>query len=346
MTTRARKLATACAAALMSIATALGAGSVAAQDKPLTFRYTTGAPAKTPWVMQAERFVKDVDEESKSSLKIDLFIAAQLGNEQDTVQQIARGRIDMGGFSTGAVALLVPELALFQLPLYFKSIAELDCTLDTALSRPVTELLAKKGVQFLGWTEVGTVDIVGKKPFLSPKDITGLKAAANSNKVNAMFWQALGANPSFIGITEITSAFQTGLTDVNATVITFYVPSGLSKVANVLTRLDLWDAPGLIVMNKAVFDRMSKDQQAALTRAVQRRPAAQLRTEIRGFEDVLRGMHEKGGGTIVKATPEQRNEFRKVMEASWPKMVKEVGGDSERFFQVMEAGRKACEGKS
>jgi hypothetical protein len=29
---------------------------------------------------------------------------------------------------------------------------------------------------------------------------------------------------------------------------------------------------------------------------VQRRPAAQLRTEIRGFEDVLRGMHEKGGG--------------------------------------------------
>ena len=138
MTTRARKLATACAAALMSIATALGAGSVAAQDKPLTFRYTTGAPAKTPWVMQAERFVKDVDEESKSSLKIDLFIAAQLGNEQDTVQQIARGRIDMGGFSTGAVALLVPELALFQLPLYFKSIAELDCTLDTALSRPVT----------------------------------------------------------------------------------------------------------------------------------------------------------------------------------------------------------------
>ena len=54
-------------------------------------------------VMQLQRFEKDVDEESKSSLKIASFIAAQLGNEQDTMQQVARGRIDMGGFSNGAV---------------------------------------------------------------------------------------------------------------------------------------------------------------------------------------------------------------------------------------------------
>ena len=90
---------------------ALGAAALpaAAQPKPLTLRYTTGAPAKTPWVMQLERFAKDVEEESKGSIKIDQFIAAQLGNEQDTAQQVARGRIDMGGFSSGAVALLVPD---------------------------------------------------------------------------------------------------------------------------------------------------------------------------------------------------------------------------------------------
>ena len=54
-------------------------------------------------------------EESGGKLKIASFINAQLGNEQDTVQQVARGRIDMGGFSNGAVALLVPELALLGL---------------------------------------------------------------------------------------------------------------------------------------------------------------------------------------------------------------------------------------
>ncbi len=57
--------------------------------------------------MQLDRFVKDVDEESKGKIKINPFINAQLGNEQDTMQQTARGRIDLGGFSVAAAAALV-----------------------------------------------------------------------------------------------------------------------------------------------------------------------------------------------------------------------------------------------
>jgi TRAP-type C4-dicarboxylate transport system substrate-binding protein len=326
-----------------ALALSIGSSPVWAQPAPLTLRYTTGAPAKTPWVMQLERFAKDVEEESKGSIKIDQFIAAQLGNEQDTAQQIARGRIDMGGFSSGSVALLVPEIALFGLPFYFKSIAEQDCVLDSVMTKPVTELLAKKGVQFLGWTEVGTVDLVGKKAFLTPKDVNGVKAASASNKVSSMMWQAVGANPSFVGITEITSAFQTGLVDVNATVVTFYLPSGLNKVATVMTRLELSDSPGIIMMNKATWDRMPKEQQAALTRALERRSPDQLRKEIRGFEETLRNMHEKSGGQIVTPTAAQRDEWRKVMESEWPKMVKDIGGDSDKWFQLMENSRKSCE---
>ena len=158
-----------------------------------------------------------------------------------------------------------------------------------------------------------------------------------------MMWQAVGANPSFVGITEITSAFQTGLVDVNATVVTFYLPSGLNKVATVMTRLEMSDSPGIIMMNKATWDRMPKEQQAALTRALERRSPDQLRKEIRGFEETLRGMHEKSGGQIVTPTAAQRDEWRKVMEPEWPKMVKEIGGDSDKWFQLMENSRKSCE---
>ena len=132
------------------------AGTAAAQDKVTELRYTTGAPEQTPWVNpQLRRFEKDVAEASGGKLKISSFIAAQLGNEQDTVQQVARGRIDMGGFSNGAVALLVPELALLGLPFYFKNVAEQDCAVDK-MTKTVSDLLAKKGIKFLGWTEVGT----------------------------------------------------------------------------------------------------------------------------------------------------------------------------------------------
>ncbi|MCW5746321.1 MAG: TRAP transporter substrate-binding protein [Alphaproteobacteria bacterium] len=329
-------------AVLLAATSLCMAGVATGQDKkPIEFRYTTGAPAKTPWVMQLERFEKDVDEESKGALKIQSFISAQLGNEQDTVQQVARGRIDMGGFSSGAVALIAPEIALLGLPFYFSSVAQQDCVID-GMSKEVATLLARKGIRFLGWTEVGTVDVVGKKPYLTPADVKGLKAASASHKVSSGMWSALGANPSPIGITEIASAFQTGLVDVNATVVTFYLPSGLAKAAPVMTRVEMSDAPGIILMNKGVYDRLSADHKSMLDRAVARRSATQLRAEIRGFEETLRGMHVKAGGTIVQTTTDQREQWRKVLEPVWPRMVKDIGGDAEKFFQLMEAGRKTC----
>jgi TRAP-type C4-dicarboxylate transport system substrate-binding protein len=314
-----------------------------AQTSPaVTFRYTTGAPAKTPWVMQLERFVKDVDEETKSAIKVDPFIAAQLGNEQDTIQQIARGRIDMGGFSTGAVALVLPELAVLSMPFLFKSNAEQDCIIDKFATEPISKGLAKKGIKFLGWTEVGTVDVIGKRPFVSPNDVNGLKAASASNKVSAAMWSALGANPNPIGITEISSAFQTGLVDVQGSVITFYMPSGLNKVAPVLTRAEISDAPGIIVMNQAAWDKLGADQKAALERAVARRPADQLRKEIRDFEATLRDLHVKGGGQIVEVTRDQREEWRKKLQPVWPTMIKEIGPEGEALFKALEAGRAVC----
>jgi len=329
-------------AGALAIAGLTGTAATAQDKKPIELRYTTGAPAKTPWVMQLERFAKDVDEESKGALKIEQFIAAQLGNEQDTIQQVARGRIDMGGFSTGAVALVLPELAVVGIPFLFKDLPEQDCVIDKAMTGPISERLAKKGVKFLGWTEVGTVDIVGKKPYVSPNDVNGLKAASASNKVSAAMWSSLGANPNPIGITEIAAAFQTGLVDVNATVITFYMPSGLGKIAPVMTRVVLSDAPGIVVMNQGVWDKLSAENKDALAKAMARRTADQLRKEIRGFEQTLRDMHLKGGGQIVEVTAAQREEWRKRLQPVWSQMVKDIGADGEAIFGQVEAGRKAC----
>ncbi len=325
----------------MGIATAAIAASATAA--PVELRYTSGAPPKgNPWVMQIERFAKDVDEESKSELKITPFFSSQLGSEQDTVQQVARGRIDLGGFSAGSAALVVPEVALLLMPFYFKSTAELDCVLDNHMTKPVTDLYAKKGVHFLGWTEVGTIDLVGKKPFLSPKDLNGVKAAAYANKTQTLFYTSLGANPNPLGLPEWIPSFQSGLAEVVMTTITSALPMGLTKVAPVISRLNLYDAPALTLMNKHTFDKLSKDQQAALERAGARNPAAKMRAEVRGFEQVLFGMHEKAGGQAPTIDATQREAWRKAMEPVYPQIVKETGNSAETFFAAMEAGRKAC----
>jgi TRAP-type C4-dicarboxylate transport system substrate-binding protein len=319
------------------------AGLLQAQPKPVELRYTSGAPPKgNPWAMQIERFAKDVDEESKGEIKIQPFLASQLGSEQDTVQQVARGRIDMGGFAAGASALVVPEVALLLMPFYFRSTAELDCVLDNHMTKPVTDAFAKKGVQFLGWTEVGSIDMYGKKPFMAPKDLNGAKAAIYANKTQQLFFSSQGASVNPLGLPEWIPAFQTGMADVVFTTVTYGLPSGLTKVAPVVSKVNAYDAPALTLMNKATWDKLAKPQQDALLRASLRNPSPKMREEVRGFESTLFGMLEKGGGQVVVASQEQRDAWRKAMEPVYPQIVKETGGDAAAFYATMEAGRKAC----
>ena len=108
------------------------------------------------------------------------------------MQQVARGRIDMGGFSSGSAALVVPEITLLTMPYYFHDIVELDCVLDTAMVKPVTEAFAKKGVQFLSWGSIGAIDLYGKKPYVQPKDLQGAKAAIYANKTQTVFYGCYG----------------------------------------------------------------------------------------------------------------------------------------------------------
>lgn len=327
-----------------SLGLALAPGLAQAQDKkPIELRYTTGAPPTgNPWVMQINRFAKNVEEESKNELKIQPFLGSQLGSEQDTVQQVARGRIDMGGFSSGSAALVVPEVTLLGMPGYFKDVQEQDCVLDNHLLKLTTELFDRKGVKFLGWTEVGGVDLFGKKGFLSPKDLNGVKAAAYANKTQTVFYGSLGATAIPLGLPEWIPAFQTGMAEAVLTVITYALPSGLTKVAPVVTRNGLSNSPGLTLMNKGVFEKLPKTQQDALLKAIERVPSSQYRAEIRGFENTLYGMMEKAGGQVLVPTAAQREEWRKVLEPNHIKVVEELGAGGKAYFAAMEAGRKAC----
>jgi TRAP-type C4-dicarboxylate transport system substrate-binding protein len=203
-------------------------------------------------------------------------------------------------------------------------------------------LFLKKGVVFISWSEVGVADIIGKKPFVSPDDLKGLKARSAPNKVAAFMWSQFGANPNPLPVTEWNSAFQTGLIDVADSAPTFYFFSGLSKLAPVVTMTQHQDQGGVVLVNKESFDKLSEDQKKALMASSSMTPAAQLRAEVRGFEGKIREMHKAAGGTIVEITSEQRAVWRKGIAAAWPKMVAAVGGEANAYWKAIQDGIKAC----
>lgn len=320
----------------------LSPGAVWAQGNPVEFRYATSAPPNTVWANQVERMVKIANESSDGTLKINAFLNSQLGSEQDTIQQVARGRIDSGGYSVAAASLLVPELSLMTMPFLFKNTAEQDCVYDNHLTKLTTELLAKKGVQFLSWSHVGVSHIIGKKPYIKPEELRGLKARSSPTKLAPYMWQAFGANPNPMPVTEWTAAHQSGLVEVADSGMTFYMFSGLNKVAPIVTMTGHLDAGGIVLANKASWDKLPDAARKALEKTTTEAPAPLLRKEVREFETKLIGMHKTQGGTIVELSPEQREVWRKEMVLAWPKMVEAIGGESNAMFKAIQDGIKAC----
>ena len=327
---------------LLVAAFALAQSGLAAAQGAKELRYASSAPPNTVWAMQTERYVKLVDEASGGKLKINAFINSQLGSEQDTIQQVARGRIDVGGYSVTAGSLLVPEISLLNLPFLFASPKQQDCVLDGHLTGITSHLFAKKGTQFLGWTHVGQTNVIGKKPFTRPDELKGLKARAQPTKIGGYLWTTFGANPNPLPVTEWNSAHQTGLVDVADAPMTYYLFSGLAKIAPVMTRTKHLDQGGVTVMNKAIYDGLPEDMRKALVAGGDKAPAAMLRAEVRGFEEKLDAKFKAEGGTVVELDAAQREVWRKGMEASWPKAVEAIGGESGAYWKAIRAGIQAC----
>jgi TRAP-type C4-dicarboxylate transport system substrate-binding protein len=310
-----------------------------AAEPEVTLRYVSTAPAKSPWGDQARRWAESLLRESQGRVKGELFLSGQLGSEQDTISQIARGRLDIGGFSTAGAQLVVPELGIFSLGHFFDSIAQSDCVLDNHLGPAIEPLFEDKGLVFLGWVEVGEINLAGKRSLADPKDMIGLKTVAYS-KVAKNTWSAYKTNSSFIGVPDWPSALQTGLVDFIAMPVAQYVPSGINKVAPVYTRSASIDLPGVTVMSKRVFDGLSEADQLAIRRAQE--PATKLREEIRSLEGSLRDAHVKAGGTVIEITEEQRRARQEIMKTTWPMAAETIGGEAARLMEIAEKGKAQC----
>ena len=324
------------------VALVFAAGLAQAQTVPVELKFASSAPPTSPWAKQIDRTAADVAEQSQGGVKITPFYNSQLGSENDAIAQISRGRIEMGSFTANSVALQVPEIALLQLPFFFASQAQRDCVLDNHVEKATIEALAKKGLVFLSWGEVGSIHLPGKKAYVTPADIKGIKVGVVANKMTADFWRAMGANPIPTTVAEASSSMQTGLIDTYPTPYAFYVPSGLNKIAPFMTKFPLWEAAGMTLINKGVYDKLSPEARAGFDKGRNKVPVAQLRAEIRGVDSALTAAHKAAGGTVVDTTPEQRTEWSKGLAPVWTAIAKDLGPDGEKYLALMEAGKKAC----
>lgn len=328
----------ACAAAAALSVMAL-ASSGSAQQK-MEFKFVSAAPPKTPWEAQINRFRDDIAKETKGNVTMVPYINSVLGSEQDTILQVQNGRIESGGFSVTAGVQIVKEMALLAGPYVWDSEKQADCVLDNFLFSEYQKLFEKRGLVLTQWSEVGWVNVYGKKPLLTPADAKGYKvrmAPASSSKV---FWDAVGANGVPLGVPDVNPSLQTGLVEGGDFPNLTYVAMGTGKLAPHLTLTQHQHQAGIVVFNKRFYDRMPKDTRAVIELASS--PPHQLRMEVRAVQAAMLKAHQAQGGIVHTLTPEQLAAWKKAAQPAQTELVKEIGGEAPRLWQLIQKGKKEC----
>lgn len=323
----------------LAAVTALGATSSWAATQ--TLRLATAAPPKTIWQMQLDQLAADIKAETEGRVEVQVFYNAQLGAEQAVLPQVMRGRVDMGAFSTASIADQMGDAYLVSMLFFYDSLKSRTCVLE-AVRDDYRKLIAPLGIRLMDWTEVGTGQLSGKEAFPTPDSIKGKRIGVAGNPLSNAYWEGLSAQPVMTPSTEAGSNISTGMIDVYPTIPVFYLFSGVSKVAPVLTKIDYVMSPASIVINQKVWDGLSAQDRAGIDRALAKHPAPERSAAFFGFESQIYQMHQKAGGKVVEITPEQRAQWTANIDAYYDKALKAATPAGRAFFDRLKAARSAC----
>ena len=289
-------------------------------------RFSTVAPANTPWARLLKNYKKVIRKKSNCRIKVKVSLGGMKGsNELGIVRLVRKGKeLEAGGVSSGAIANQVRELDLLELPYLFNSAAEADRILDGVALPFVEKALEAQGFKLLMYSENGYRSM-GTKGFQvsSPRDLVGKKMRSQESDAHVATWRAFGASPVTMSVGEVMSALQTGnVTGFDNTPLYTQAVSWYQAIDHFTLTRHIYQ-PAVIVANKRWFDGLPADLQEILV-TTGRKLQGKGRTKIRALDDALLENFKEFGIQVHELSPAQRAVFQKASRKVWDTMAKKT----------------------
>ena len=325
-------------AAILGALLALAVAAPARADETYVLKIATVAPAGTPWAELLDLYKKRVEKASGGRLKVKVYLGGAQGDEIETVRKTERGQLQGVGASTGAVAALVPELNVVEIPFLFRSFQEADYVLDKVLLVPMEKLFRERGLVLGFWSENGFRHFGSSwGPILEPSDLKGRKMRSQESFVHLAMWRAFGAAPKAIPTTEVLTALQTGGVDGWDQALLFAIAASWHKSVKHVTLSAHIYQPAVIAFNKEWFDGLPPDLQKVLIdegRAIVRKG----RTLIRSLNPELEKILVSEGIQVHRLSDAQRAAFEAKAAGVRVLFRKDQGAKAGEILDLVEKG--------
>jgi TRAP-type C4-dicarboxylate transport system substrate-binding protein len=213
------------------------------------------------------RFAEQLDKRSNGALKVNVYPGSSLMKVNAQFSAIRKGALDMTLLPLPYAGGEVAELNIALMPGLVTSYEQGYAWKKSEVGKALTDLLADKGVVIVTWIWQAGGAASRSVPIIAPEDTKGLKFRGGSREMD-MVAKAAGATTLSIPSNETYAAMQTGAVDVVTTSATSLISFRLQEVSKHLTisktGKSYWFMLEPLLMSKAIFDKLPKDQQALI----------------------------------------------------------------------------------
>lgn len=283
-------------------------------------------------------FAAEVEKRSKGALKFEIYPGSSLMKTNAQFSAMRKGALDMSLVPLSYAGGEVPEVNIGLMPGLVTTYDQGYAWKNAEVGKELNRILLDKGIVVVSWIWQAGGMASRTKPVVEPEDARGMKIRGGSREMDLIL-KAAGAAVVTLPSNEIYAAMQTGAMEAALTSSTSLISFRLEEVSKALTTgrgSAYWFMFEPLLMSKAVFDRLSKEQQAIIL-AVGGELEAFARKSAQADDAQVAAVYAKSGAKVVDLSAATVKKWQAIARTTaW----KDYGERNENCARLLKLAEK------
>jgi TRAP-type transport system periplasmic protein len=251
------------------------------------------------------------------------------------MQKLRLGTVEFA-IPSSVMSSEVDAFGMFEMPYLVKSRDHMKKIEDAVVWPALAPMAEAKGYKLLAVWENGFRNITtNTKPIVKPGDLAGMKLRVPQGKWRVKMFQAYGANPSPMALSEVFVALQTGVMDGQENPLTQIYSSKFQEVQKYLSMTGHVYTPAFLAAGARKFGSLPPDVQAALGAAAKETQAYVYQQAAKLENDLLDKIKAAG----VKVNDADKDAFIAASKGVYADFAKEVPDGGKLVDKAIELGK-------
>lgn len=311
-------------AGLILCAAAVACG-LARAEQPITIKFPHVVSEKSPKGRAALKFKQRAEEILGKRVKVEVYPNSQLMGDDESLEALANGDIQMIALSLSKFDRLTTKLQLFDLPFLFKDTQAVNRFQQSPDGQALLHELEPKGLLGLAYWHSGMKQFTANRPLLVPADAAGLKFRIQESDLLEAQFRALKANPQKMALGEVYQALMNGVIDGQENTWSNIYRLKFFEAQKHITESNHGAIDYMVTVNVKWWNGLPADIRAGLQQAI--KDATDDNNANAQASDVADRAKVAASGktTIHTLTPGQLVSWREAMLPVWKQFEGQIG---------------------